>query len=103
MATTSIQLTIEMLNGSDWVCEKRGTCKARLVTQDRNVIKRTEMTDIHPSHTHVPDCPRVEMIKGLSTIKHRTTNFNDTTRSILTTGILSQIKKTEIRFPTYVG
>ena len=45
------------------------------------------MTGIHSSHTHVPDCPRVEMFEGLNTMKHRATNFNDITRSILATGL----------------
>ena len=72
--------------GSHWVCEKRGTCKARLITQDRNVIKPTDMTDIS-SHTHVPDCSRVEMVRGMNTKKHRAVNSNDSTRSILATGL----------------
>ena len=57
--------------GSHWVCEKRGTCKARFITQDRNVIKPTDMTDIHSSHTHAPDCSRVGMVRGLNTMKLR--------------------------------
>ena len=110
MATASTQLTVEMLKtsknkdkacidvflytlsrftstGSHWVCEKRGTCKARLITQDRNVIKPTDMTDIHSTHTHAPDCLRVEMIRGLNTMKHRAMNSIDSTRSILATGL----------------
>ena len=110
MATASTQLTVEMLKtstnkdkacidgiiytlsrstsaGSNWVCEKCGTCKARLTTQDRNVIKPSDMTDIHSSHTHAPDCSRVEMIRGLNTMKYRATNSNDSTRSILATGL----------------
>ena len=110
MATASTQLTVEMLKtsknkdkacidgflytlsrftstGSHWVCEKRGTCKARLITQDRNVIKPTDMTDIHSTHTHAPDCSRVEMIRGLNTMKHRAMNSIDSTRSILATGL----------------
>ena len=102
MATASTPLTVEMLKtrkntdkacidgfmytlsrstsaGSHWVCEKRGTCKARLITQDRNVIKPTEMTVIHSSHTHAPDCSRVEMVRGLNTMKHRGMNSNDGT------------------------
>ena len=110
MATASTQLTVEMLKtsknkdkaymdgfmytlsrftsaGSHWVCEKSGTCKDRLIIQDRNVIKPTDMTDIHSSHTHAPDCSKVEMIRGLNTMKHRAMNSNDCTRSILATGL----------------
>ena len=102
MAPASTQLTVEMLKtsknkdkaciygciytlsgstsaGSNWVCEKRGTCKARLMTQDRNVIKPSDMTDIHSSHTHAPDCSRVEMIRGLNTMKYGAKNSNDST------------------------
>ena len=43
----------------------------QIITQDRNVIKPTDMTDIHSTHTHAPDCSRVEMIRGLNTMKHR--------------------------------
>ena len=110
MATASTQLTVGMLKtsknkdkacidgflytlsrftstGSRWVCEKRGTYKARLITQDRNVIKPTDMTDIHSTHTHAPDCSRVEMKRGLNTMKHRAMNSIDSTRSILATGL----------------
>ena len=45
------------------------------------------MTDIHSSHTHAPDCSRVEMIRGLNTMKYRARNSNDSTRSILATGL----------------
>ena len=37
---------------SHWVCENRGTCKARISTNDANVVKLTSVADIHLSHTH---------------------------------------------------
>ena len=79
---TSTQLTVEMLKASKdkdkacidgflytlnrsnsaglhWVCEKRGTCKARLITHDR-IVTPADISDIHSSHRHEPDCSRVE-------------------------------------------
>ena len=40
---------------SHWVCEKRGTCKARLSTNDRIVVKPCKIADIYSSHSHGPD------------------------------------------------
>ena len=45
------------------------------------------MSDIHSSHTHAPDCSRVEMINGLNAMKDRARNSNDNTRFILATGL----------------
>ena len=73
--------------GLHWVYEKRGTCKARLLTHDRRIVTPTDISDIHSSHTHAPNCSRVEMIKGLNTVKHRASNSDDSTRLILENGL----------------
>ena len=44
---------------SHWVCENRRTCKARISTNDANVVKPTSVAGIHSSHTHRPNTSRV--------------------------------------------
>ena len=48
-----------------WLCEKRETCKARLSTKERVVIKPGSRSDIHLSQTHGPNAVRGEIIKGI--------------------------------------
>ena len=114
---TSTQLTVEMLKtsknkdkacidgflytinrsnsaGLHLVCEKRGTCKARLITHDIRIVTPTDISYIHSSHTHAPDCSRVKMIKGLDTMKQRTSNSNDSTRLILENGLETMTNST---------
>ena len=72
---------------SHWVCERRGTCNARLTTIAGVVKQLPSISDIHASHTHCPDPARADIIKGITRMKERATNSEDTTRSILITGI----------------
>lgn len=72
---------------SHWVCENRGTCKARISTNDANVVKPTSVPDIHSSHTHGSNTSRVEMIKGITKMKTRAENSEESTRFIFASGI----------------
>ena len=72
---------------SHWVCEKRGTCKARLTTNDRIVVKPCKLADIYSSHSHGPDPTRLEIIQSITKMKDRSTNSEDSTRSIFASGV----------------
>ena len=67
--------------------ENRATCKARMSTNDANVVKPTIVADIHLSHTHGPNTPRIEVINGVTKMKARATNSEESTRLILASGI----------------
>ncbi|KAI6655345.1 hypothetical protein LOD99_2180 [Oopsacas minuta] len=45
-------LTKSSLDVQQWVCENRGTCKARMHTKGDEIIKLTQINDIYSSHTH---------------------------------------------------
>ena len=123
---TSTQLTVEMLKtsknkdkaciygflytlnksnsaGLHWICEKRGTCKARLITHDRRIVTPADISDIHSSHKHAPDCSRVEMVKGLNTMKHRASNSNDSSRLILANGLGTMTNSTISKLSKYAS
>ena len=70
-----------------WICEKRATCKARITTKDGVVINPPNKSEIILSHTHAPEPMRVEMIKGITRMKDRAVSSEDTTRSILSSGL----------------
>ena len=72
---------------SHWVCERRGTYNARLTTIAGVVKQPPSISDIYASHTHCPDPARADIIKGITRMKERATNSEDTTRSIVITGI----------------
>ena len=72
---------------SHWVCEKRGTCKARLTTNLRIVVIPCQIADINSSHSHGPDTKRFEIVQSISQMKDRATNSEDSTRSILASGV----------------
>ena len=54
--------------------QNRAICKARISTNDANVVKPTIVADIHSSHTHGSNTSRIEMIKGVTKMKARATN-----------------------------
>ena len=47
-----------------WVCEKRGTCKARVTTNFDLFIVKPDTTEILDSHSHGPNTPRIKMLQG---------------------------------------
>ena len=72
-----------------WVCEKRGQCKARVTIGDGLVIVKPNcIKDIQDSHTHGPDVPRIDMLKGYNRMKERANeNLEESTRSIFSNGV----------------
>ena len=65
---------------------KPATCKASISINDANVVKPTIVADIHSSHTHGPNTSRIEMIEGVTNMKARATNSEESTRLILASG-----------------
>ncbi|KAI6648231.1 Transposase [Oopsacas minuta] len=62
-------------------------CKARISINYANVVKPTSVEDVHSFHTHGPNPPRIEMIKGITNMKARAKNSEESTRLILASGI----------------
>ena len=72
---------------SHWVCEKRGTCKARLTTNDRTFVQPCKLADIYSSHSHGTDPTRFEIIRSITKMKDRATNCEDSTRLMFASGV----------------
>ena len=72
---------------SHWVCEKRGTGKARLSTNDRIVVKPCKIADIYSSHSHGPDPTRFEIVQSITKMKDRAANCEDSARTIFASGV----------------
>ena len=70
-----------------WVCEKRGTCKARLHTRNDQVVKPTDPSEIPSEHSHSSDVNRVDMLKGYSNLKNIARNSNSSTRTLLANSV----------------
>ena len=52
------------------------------------IVKPNFIKDIQDSHTHGPDVPRVDMLKGYNRMKERASeNSEESTRSIFANGI----------------
>ena len=49
------------------------------------IVKPDSLEVIHTTHTHGPDLPRIEMLKGYSEIKRQAKDSEIGTRSILAT------------------
>ena len=50
-----------------WLCEKRGTCKARMTTSPEGaVLIPSLLTEIISSHTHAPDPARSQMLQDIN-------------------------------------
>ncbi|KAI6648643.1 hypothetical protein LOD99_8000 [Oopsacas minuta] len=60
-------LTKSSLDVQQWVCENRGTCKARMHTKGDEIIKPTQINDIYSSHTHGSNPVRIEMLSESGT------------------------------------
>ena len=59
-----------------WVCQKRGTCKARITTNCVMVItKPKNFTEILESHTHGPDMVRIDMLRGYNNMEERAAEY----------------------------
>ena len=80
-------LTKSSLDVQQWVCENRGTCKARMHTKGDEIIKPTQINDIYSSHTHGSNPVRIEMLRGYNIVKERSINSEESTRVILSHGI----------------
>ena len=82
-----------------WVCEKLGTCKARLHTIHDTVVKPVDPDDINTTHTHEPDQSRIEMLKAYSKIKEQAKESEMSTRSILSTGMQTLHPSSMVKLP----
>ena len=99
-----------------WLCEKRGTCKARMTTSSGGAVLIPSLfTEIISSHTHAPGPARSQMLQGHQLWKDRKSAFGDETRTILTQGLvglnkssivailtLSLVKRTICRHKSFV-
>ena len=72
---------------SYWVCEKRGTCKARIHTREDIITKPVLISEIEQAHTHTPSQDRIQMLKDYSKMKDIASNSEQSTRGILSLGI----------------
>ena len=86
-----IKAFLYSLNGASlagnqyWLCEQRGTCKARLTTSpDGAILIPSLVTEILSSHTHGPNPARSEMLRGYQLMKDRALVSGEKTRTILT-------------------
>ena len=70
-----------------WVCEKRGVCKARMHSRNSLLIKPSLPNEVHASHTHGSDPSRIEMLKVYNYVKERSKDSEESTRAILSIGI----------------
>ena len=84
-----------------WVCEKRGTCKARITTNfDMVITKPNDFTEILESHTHGPDMARVDMLRAYNNMKERTAQDTDqSTRSIYACGVDTMSESSLVQLP----
>ena len=72
---------------SYWVCEKRGTCKARIHAREDIITKPVLISEIEQAHTHTPSQDRIQMLKDYSKMKDIASNSEQSTRGILSLGI----------------
>ena len=68
---------------SYWVCEKRGTCKARIHTREDIITKPVLISEIEQAHTHTPSQDRIQMLKDYRKMKDIASNSEQSTRGIL--------------------
>lgn len=61
-----------------WRCEKRGECKARAVTNERQLISMAG------EHTHASDFQKIEKMRFMAEIRLRAKNTMESTHQILT-------------------
>ena len=72
-----------------WVCEKRVTCKARLITtQNGTVLIPTELSEIIASHSHAPNLSRAEMLRNYQCMNLRATDSGEKKRTIVSQGMV---------------
>ena len=70
-----------------WVCEKRGTCKARIHTRNDIIVKPVIVSEIQQAHKHTSSQDRVQMLKDYTKTKEIAANSEQSTRGILSIGI----------------
>ena len=84
-----------------WLCEKRGTCKARMTTSPEGaVLIPSQFTQIVSSHTHAPDPARSQMLQGYQSMKDRAFVSGEKTRTILTQGLVGLNESSIVALPT---
>ena len=86
-----------------WVCEKRGICKARIHTINDVVVKPADPDDINISHTHGPVESRIEMLKAYTKMKELAKESEVSTRSILSTGIQTLHPSSIVKLPQFAS
>ena len=73
-----------------WVCEKRATCKARIITtQNGTVLIPTELSEILATHSHVPDLSQAQILQNYQSMKERANNSGEKTRTIFSQGMVN--------------
>ena len=84
---------------SYWVCEKRGTCKARIHTREDIITKPVLISEIEQAHTHTPSQDRIQMLKDYRKMKDIASNSEQSTRGILSLGIEEMHPSTVNKLP----
>ena len=82
-----------------WVCEKRGICKARLHTNNNQVVKPTDPSTISSDHSHSSDVIRVDMLKGYTNLKRIAANSDSGTRTLLANSVEGMAAECIIKLP----
>ena len=83
-----------------WVCEKRGTCKARVTINFDLFIVKPDTTEILDSHSQGLDTPRIKMLQGYNKLKERAGQDPDqSTRSIYAYGVESMDDSSIVKLP----
>ncbi|KAI6655701.1 hypothetical protein LOD99_1841 [Oopsacas minuta] len=76
-----------------WQCEERGTCKARIHTQDTEIVKRTS------EHTHAPDEQAVSCCETKLGIKRKARESQDSTHHIVGESLQTASEGTAAKLP----
>ena len=82
-----------------WVCEKRGSCKARLHTINNEIIKPENSSEILTQHSHGSDLPRVEMLKSYNNLKTVAQDSESSTRNLLTDSVQNMSAESVVKLP----
>ena len=82
-----------------WVCEKRGVCKARMHSRNSLLIKPSLPNEVHASNTHGSDPSRIEMLKGYNYVKERSKDSEESARAILSIGIEQMTSPSREKLP----
>ena len=82
-----------------WVCEKRGSCKARIHTSNNDIIKPHNSSEIYCQHSHSPDMSRVEMLRGYNNLKEVAKNSETSTRNLLANSVQNMSAESIVKLP----